>query len=254
MSRTPLLAGNWKMHGTRREAIALARGLATRVGHVRGHEVLIAPPFTALEAVADAIAGTSILLAAQNVHWDAKGAFTGEVSAAMLKEARCTHVIVGHSERRQYFGETDETVRKRAAAALAGGLTPIVCVGEMLAQREAGETAAVVTAQVTTALAGLGGADVEGLVLAYEPIWAIGTGKTATPAQAQEVHMLLRRQVATLASPAVAQRVRILYGGSVKADNIDALMAQPDIDGALVGGASLEIDGFARIVNYEESR
>jgi triosephosphate isomerase len=252
--RTPLLAGNWKMHGTRHEAVALAHGLATRVGTPSGREVLIAPPFTALEAVAEAIAGTRVLLAAQNVHWDAKGAFTGEVSVAMLKEARCTHVIVGHSERRQYFGESDEGVRKRTAAALAGGLVPIVCIGELLAQREAGETTRVVSAQLDGALAGLAADDVARLVVAYEPVWAIGTGKTATPAEAQEVHALIRARIATLATPAVAQRVRILYGGSVKPDNIDTLMAQADIDGALVGGASLDVEGFARIVNYEESR
>jgi triosephosphate isomerase len=254
MSRTPLLAGNWKMHGTRREAVALAHGLATRLGKTAGREVLIAPPFTALEAVAEAIAGSRILLGAQNVHWEAKGAFTGEVSVAMLHEARCTHVIVGHSERRQYFGETDDTVAKRCKAALAGGLTPIVCVGEMLAEREAGTTAAVVTKQVNGALAGLAAGDVERLVLAYEPVWAIGTGRTASPAQAQEVHALIRQRLAALASPMVAAAVRILYGGSVKPDNVDTLMAEPDIDGALVGGACLDVDSFARIVNYEESR
>jgi triosephosphate isomerase len=254
MNRTPLLAGNWKMHGTRREAVALAHAFATRLGKTAGREVLIAPPFTALEAVAEAIVGSRLLLGAQNVHWEAKGAFTGEVSAAMLKEARCTHAIVGHSERRQLFGETDETVARRTKAALAGGLTPIVCVGETLAEREAGTTAAVVTTQVTGALTGLATGDVERLVLAYEPVWAIGTGRTASPAQAQEVHALIRQRLAALASPTVAAAVRILYGGSVKPDNVDTLMAQPDIDGALVGGASLEVESFARIVNYEESR
>ena len=251
MSRIPLLAGNWKMHGTRVEAAALARGLAAKLGKVSGREVLVAPTFTALDVVADAIAGSGILLAAQNVHWEAKGAFTGELSVAMLKEARCTHVIIGHSERRQYFGETDETVRKRTAAALAGDLTPIVCVGETLEQREANKTVAVVTTQVNGALAGLGDKQIERLVVAYEPVWAIGTGRTATPAQAQEVHALIRQLLKALASGGVAEKVRILYGGSVKPDNIDTLMAQPDIDGALVGGASLEVDGFARIVNYE---
>jgi triosephosphate isomerase len=254
MSRIPLLAGNWKMHGTRREAAALARGLAGRLGQTTGREVLIAPPFTALEAVAEAIAGSGILLAAQNVHWEAKGAFTGEVSVAMLTEARCTHVIIGHSERRQLFGETDATVAKRTRAALTGRLTPIVCVGETLAEREAGTTAALLTAQVDGGLAGLAASDVARLVLAYEPVWAIGTGRTASPAQAQEVHALIRQRLAALASPTVAAAVRILYGGSVKPDNVDSLMAQPDIDGALVGGASLDVEGFARIVNYEESR
>jgi triosephosphate isomerase len=253
MTRVPLLAGNWKMHCTRAEATALASGLAERVGAVATREVLIAPPYTALQAAAEAIAGSRILLAAQSVHWEPKGAFTGEVSVAMLRDAGCTHVIIGHSERRQYFAETDETVRKRTAAALAGGLTPIVCVGETLQQREAGQTTALVTAQVNGALAGLDEKAIGRLVLAYEPVWAIGTGKTATPAQAEEVHALIRQRIRALASAAVADAVRILYGGSVKPDNVDSLMAEPDIDGALVGGASLEVDGFARIVNYEES-
>lgn len=254
MNRIPLLAGNWKMHGTRREALTLVHALLPRVAEVTGREVLLAPPFTALEAVAEAIAGHRILLGAQNVHWEPKGAFTGEVSVAMLKEARCTHVIVGHSERRQYFGETDESVGKRTRAALAGGLVPIVCVGETLAQRDGETTAQVVTSQVSGALHGLTSEDLARLVVAYEPVWAIGTGRTATPAQAQEVHALIRQRLGALASPAVAQGVRILYGGSVKPDNVDALMAEPDIDGALVGGASLDAEGFARIVNYEESR
>jgi triosephosphate isomerase len=250
VSRTPLLAGNWKMHGTRREAVALARALAEAVGAVREREVVVAPPFTALEAVAQVLAGSRIGLGAQNVHWEAKGAFTGEVSAPMLREAGCTHVIVGHSERRQYFGETDATVGKRLRAALAGGLTPIVCVGETLAEREAGETAAVIARQVAAALAGLAPTDVARCVVAYEPVWAIGTGRTATPAQAEEVHAAIRRQVAGLVGEPVAAGLRILYGGSVKPDNIDALMAESDIDGALVGGASLDPAAFARIVHY----
>jgi len=249
VSRTPLLAGNWKMHGTRSEAVALARALAAAIGSVAGREVAVAPPFTALEAVAGALAGSGIGLAAQNVHWEPKGAFTGEVSAAMLREAGCTHVIVGHSERRQYFGETDATVAKRLGAALAGGLIPIACVGETLAEREAGETAAVIARQVAAVLAGAG-AGIARCVLAYEPVWAIGTGRTATPAQAEEVHAAIRRQVAGTAGEAVAAGLRILYGGSVKPDNIDALMAEADIDGALVGGASLEAAAFARIVRY----
>ncbi|HWP65656.1 MAG TPA: triose-phosphate isomerase [Candidatus Limnocylindria bacterium] len=254
MSRIPLLAGNWKMHGTRREALALVHALLPRIAEATGRQVLLAPPFTALEAVAEAIAGHRVFLGAQNVHWEPKGAFTGEVSVAMLKEAKCTHVIVGHSERRQYFGETDETVGKRTRAALAGGLVPIVCVGETLAQRDDGTTNAVVTSQLEGALGGIPAADLGRLVVAYEPVWAIGTGRTATPAQAQEVHAVIRQRLATLASAVVAQSVRILYGGSVKPDNVDALMAEPDIDGALVGGASLDAEAFARIVNYEESR
>ncbi len=253
MPRVPLLAGNWKMHGTRAEAKALAGALARSVGHVTGREVLIAPPYTALDAARDAIAGTQILLAAQNVHGDPQGAFTGEVSPAMLVEAGCTHVIVGHSERRQYFGETDETMNARVKGALAAGLIPILCVGERLAEREAGTTLAVIERQVRGAFAGTDPAHHPRCVLAYEPVWAIGTGRTATPAQAQEVHVAIRKLVAELAGPAVADGVRILYGGSVKPDNIDALMAEPDLDGALVGGASLDAAGFARIVQFQES-
>ena len=251
MSRTPMLAGNWKMHGTRAEATALAKALAASVGRVKHRDVVLAPPFTALETVAQAIAGTGIRLAAQNVHWEAKGAFTGEVSVAMLRDAGCTHVILGHSERRQLFGDTNETVNRRLHAALAGGLVPIVCVGETLGEREAEATAAVITRQIETGFAGVRSGQLAGCVVAYEPVWAIGTGRTATPGQAQEVHHAIRRQLVGLASATTAERIRILYGGSVKPDNIDALMAEPDIDGALVGGASLEAAGFARIVQYQ---
>ncbi len=254
MARIPLLAGNWKMHGTRAETGALAGALAKSVGAVTGRESLIAPPFTALEAARQAIAGTRILLAAQNVHGDPRGAFTGEICAAMLVEAGCTHVIVGHSERRQYFGETDAGVNARTRGALGAGLVPIVCVGETLAEREAGTTGTVVERQVRGGLAGLDAAAVGRCVLAYEPVWAIGTGRTATPAQAQEVHRAIRGLLADLAGAAVADGVRILYGGSVKPDNIDALMAEADIDGALVGGASLDAASFTRIVQYQESR
>jgi triosephosphate isomerase len=252
MSRTPVLAGNWKMHGTRSEAVALAGALARSVGRTPGREVVVAPPFTALEAVAAAIRGTDIRLAAQNVHWEQKGAYTGEIAAGMLREVGCTHVIIGHSERRQHFGETDDTVHRRLLAALAADLVPIVCVGETLAEREGGTTAAVIARQVGAALAGLAGDQLARCVLAYEPVWAIGTGRTATPAQAEEVHHAIRRQVAGLAPAPVADGTRILYGGSVKPDNIDALMAEPDIDGALVGGASLDAAGFARIVQFQE--
>src|SRR5215475_662283 len=254
MARVPRLAGNWKMHGTRAEATALAGALAKSVGNVSGREVLIAPPYTALEAARQAIAGTRILLGAQNVHGEPKGAYTGEVSAAMLVEAGCTHVIVGHSERRQYFGETDESVNARARGALGAGLVPIVCVGETLAEREAGTTLAVIERQVRGGIGGIDAIHHPRLVLAYEPVWAIGTGRTATPQQAQEVHVAIRKLIGELAGPAVANGARILYGGSVKPDNIDALMAQPDIDGALVGGASLDAAGFSRIVQFQESR
>jgi len=254
MARVPMLAGNWKMHGTRAEATALAGALAKSVGHVSGREVLIAPPYTALEAARQAIAGTRILLGAQNVHGEPKGAFTGEIGAAMLVEAGCTHVIVGHSERRQYFGETDESVNARICGALAANLVPIVCVGETLAEREAGTTAAIIERQVRGGLAGLDAAAVGRCVMAYEPVWAIGTGRTATPAHAQDVHKAIRGLLADLAGAAVANDVRILYGGSVKPDNVDALMAEADIDGALVGGASLDAASFTRIVQYQESR
>ena len=254
MARVPLLAGNWKMHGTRAEATALAGALAKSVGNVSGREVLIAPPYTALEAARQAIAGTRILLGAQSVHSEPEGAFTGEICAAMLVEAGCTHVIVGHSERRKYFGETDESVNARARGALVANLIPIVCVGETLAEREAGTTAATVERQVRGGLAGLDAADVGRCVMAYEPVWAIGTGRTATPDHAQEVHRRIRGLLADLAGATVANEVRILYGGSVKPDNIDALMAEADIDGALVGGASLDAASFTRIVQYQESR
>jgi triosephosphate isomerase len=251
MTRTPLIAGNWKMHGTRSEAIALAGALVKNIGHVAGREVAIAPPYTALEAVAKTVAGSNIRVAAQNVHWEPKGAYTGEISVPMLREAGCTHVIVGHSERRQLFGETNETVNRRLHAALGAGLVPIVCVGETLQEREAEATAAVIERQVETAFAGVRSEQIAGCVIAYEPVWAIGTGRTATPGQAQEVHHAIRRQLIGLASATTAERVRILYGGSVKPDNIDALMAEPDIDGALVGGASLEVASFTRIVQYQ---
>jgi triosephosphate isomerase (TIM) len=254
MARTPLLAGNWKMHGTRAEAAALAGALAKQVGGITDREVLIAPPFTALDAARQAIAGTRILLGAQNVHGDDRGAYTGEISAAMLVEAGCTHVIIGHSERRQYYGETDAGVNARLRGALRSGLVPIVCVGETLAEREAGTTMAVIERQVRGGIGGIETIHHPRLVLAYEPVWAIGTGRTATPEQAQEVHLAIRKLVAELAGAEVANGVRILYGGSVKPDNIDALMAQPDLDGALVGGASLDAVAFARIVQFQESR
>ncbi|TMA66443.1 MAG: triose-phosphate isomerase [Deltaproteobacteria bacterium] len=253
MNRTPLIAGNWKMHGTRDEAVALARALAETVGRVTGREVAIAPPFTALEPVAREIAGTQIRLGAQNVHWEPKGAYTGEISTAMVREAGCTYVIIGHSERRQHFGETDETVNRRLHAVLGAELVPIVCVGETLAERDADATAAIVERQVASAFAGASSAQIARCVIAYEPVWAIGTGVTATPGQAQEVHHAIRRQLVGLASDTTAGRIRILYGGSVKAANIDTLMAEPDIDGALVGGASLDPAEFTRIVQYEEN-
>jgi triosephosphate isomerase len=249
-TRTPLIAGNWKMYGTLPEAVALATGVKNLLSSVTDREILVAPPFHALAGVAAVLAGTRIRLGAQNLHWEEKGAFTGEVSAPMLLSAGCTHVIVGHSERRQLFGETDESVARKVRAALRHRLTPIVCIGETLGEREANRTMAVIDRQTRAALDGLGPDEVGALVVAYEPVWAIGTGKVATPEQAQEVHLRIRQLVGEMAGPDVAAGVRILYGGSVKPDNIDALMRQPDLDGALVGGASLKAEDFARIVQF----
>jgi triosephosphate isomerase len=248
MARTKFVCGNWKMHRTAGEARALVRELAPLLEPARGKvQVAVAPPFTALAAVAEAVGGAGIELAAQDVHWEAQGAFTGEVSAAMLKDVGARHCIVGHSERRQLFGETDESVAKKARALLAAGVLPIVCVGETLAEREANRTMAVVERQVRAALGGLPGADLARLTVAYEPVWAIGTGKTATTAQAQEVHAAIRALLRELGGGA-ADEVRIQYGGSVKPDNAADLMAQPDVDGALVGGASLKAEDFSQIV------
>ena len=249
-SRVPLLAGNWKMHGTLTEAVQLATAVADLVRDVDQRDVLVAPPFTSLAPVAEALKGTRLLVAGQNLHWEDQGAFTGEVSGPMLRSVGCTHVIVGHSERRQLFGDSDEWVARKVRAALRSGLTPIVCVGETLQEREANETWAVIDRQLRAALYGLDAAAVGRLVLAYEPVWAIGTGKVATPEQAQEVHGSIRSLIGQLAGSGVAAAIRILYGGSVKPDNIDALMRQPDVDGALVGGASLNATDFARIVRF----
>ena len=251
-SRVPLIAGNWKMYGTRPEAVALAEGIKAGVADVSEREVLVAPPFTALESVAAVLRGSRVLLAGQNLHWEAKGAFTGEVSGPMLRAAGCSHVIIGHSERRQYFGETDEMVARKVASAQAHGLMPIMCIGETLAEREAGRTLEVVDRQLRRGLLGRDAAAIRALVIAYEPVWAIGTGKVATPEQAQEAHVFIRRMLMELGGEDAAAACRVLYGGSVKADNIDTLMAQPDIDGALVGGASLQVESFVRIVKFQD--
>jgi triosephosphate isomerase len=246
--RKPVVAGNWKMNKTASEAVDLARELAAAIQPFTAVERVVCPPFTALAAVAPVLAGTGIGLGAQNMHWEKSGAYTGEVSPLMLA-GLCQYVIVGHSERRQYFAETDETVNKKAKAALAHGLTPIVCVGENLAENEAGQTAAVVTRQTRAAYAGLTAGDALKTILAYEPVWAIGTGKAATPAGANAVIGLhIRGALADLYSSAVADALRVQYGGSVTAANAADLMAQPDIDGALVGGASLKPAEFAAIV------
>lgn len=251
MTRTPLLAGNWKMNGAQPEAVALARELRDRIGHPADREVLVAPPFPALAAVATELRGSGFLVAGQNLFWEDAGAFTGEVSGPMLVAAGCSHVIVGHSERRQLFGETDAMVARKVEAALRSRLTPILCVGETLDERESGATLTVIDRQVRGALATIEPAAIAGVILAYEPVWAIGTGRVASPGQAQEVHAFIRSVVAELGKAEIAGGTRILYGGSVKPDNVDELMAQPDVDGALVGGASLKADDFARIVGFQ---
>jgi len=241
------------MYGTRLEAIPLLSALKERLARAQlsDREVVVAPPFTVLETAAHLLISSPIRLAAQNLHWEPQGAFTGEVSGPMLKELGCSYVIIGHSERRQYFGETDEQIAKKVSAAQQHGLTPIVCVGETLEERENGSTLAIITRQVRGALHDQDKAAIASLVIAYEPVWAIGTGRTATPTQAQEVHAAIRALLVDIAGQEAAAAVRLLYGGSVKPDNIDGLMAQTDIDGVLVGGASLQADAFARIVSFQ---
>jgi triosephosphate isomerase len=251
MARKPIIAGNWKMYKQRSEAADLANALAVKVGNSTSVDVVLCPTFTSLETVAKSIQGTRIQLGAQNCYFEDQGAYTGEISPLMLKEAGCTFVIIGHSERRQYFGETDAGINRKAQALYKHGITPIICVGESLSERESNRTAEVVTTQVRGCLANLPAEKIAQSVIAYEPVWAIGTGKTATKEQAQEAHALIRKLVSEMFSTAVADNVRIQYGGSVKPQNIRELMAQADIDGALVGGASLDADSFSSIVNYE---
>jgi triosephosphate isomerase len=244
----PFFCGNWKLFGTLAESTALAGGVRDGISDVTAADVAVAPGFLALTAVVEKVRGSRLGVAAQNCHWETKGAFTGEVSAAQIADAGATHVILGHSERRQYFGETDEGVAKKTRAALAAGLGPIVCVGETLAERDAGSTLVRIGAQLDGAFAGLSPADLGRCVIAYEPVWAIGTGRNATPAQAVEVHRFIRGRLAERLGGEGARVTRILYGGSVKPDNIAGLMAQEEIDGALVGGASLTVDSFVQIV------
>lgn len=247
--RRIFIAGNWKLNaGTAAEATELARGVVDAVGSEDAVDVAIAPPFTALAAAHAALAGSKVALAAQNMSAEPSGAFTGEISPSMLVDSGCSHVILGHSERRQLFGETDAQVAAKLRAADGAGLVPIVCVGETLEEREAGRTHEVVEGQVSGALAGLGAGEATGLVLAYEPVWAIGTGKTATPDQAQDVHAAIRGWLEGLLGSDRAATTRIQYGGSVKPSNAAELLSQPDIDGALVGGASLKAADFAAIV------
>ncbi len=250
--RKPVIAGNWKMYKTLSEAVDTALALKPLVANANHCEVVIGPVFTALKTVVDRLEGSNIQVAAQDCAVQNEfGAHTGEIAPIMVKDIGCSHVIIGHSERRQFYGETNETVNLKSKAALAAGLIAIVCVGEMLVEWEAGNAENVVKVQLKTSLEGLTVADMERIIIAYEPVWAIGTGKTATPEQAQEMHGHIREIVANLHGAGVADRVRILYGGSVKPDNIATLMSQADVDGALVGGASLEAASFAAIVNYK---
>ena len=252
MERIPIIAGNWKMNKTVEEAVALVRELKSSTAGVKEVEVVVAPPFTALHAVRQELKGSPIGLAAQNLFWEEKGAFTGEVSPWMLKEVGCEYVIIGHSERRQFFGETDESVNRRMKAALGQSLKPIFCIGETLKEREEGKTFSVIERQIEGGLKGFGDKEVISITIAYEPVWAIGTGKTATPEQAQEVHRFIREKLGKLYSRDLGEKTRIQYGGSVTPENVKGLMVQADIDGALVGGASLKSETFSRIVRFRE--
>lgn len=250
--REPIIVGNWKMNKTVQEAVNLVSELKPLIADVSDVEIAVAPTFTALFAVSQKIHGTNIHLCAQDVFWEKEGAFTGEVSVSMLKDAGCRFVILGHSERRQYFGETDTWVNKKIRAALGEGVQPIACVGESLEQRESGKAFSIVGTQIRGCFDGLSLEDMETIIIAYEPVWAIGTGKTATPEQAEEMHKEIRGILEEIFGRDTAGNVRIQYGGSVNPDNIGDLMKQPDIDGALVGGASLKADSFSRIAKHTE--
>jgi triosephosphate isomerase (TIM) len=251
MARQYVMAGNWKMFKTRSEAQSMVLELRQLAQGSEEVEVVVCPPFTALPAVSQVLEGTKIRLGAQNVHWEDEGAFTGEISAGMLLDCACKYVIIGHSERRQYFHETDEVINRKLKKVLGTELRPILCVGEMLEEREAGRVEEVVLGQLEGDLAGLTAESVSRIIIAYEPVWAIGTGRTATPEIAQEVHSMIRRWLAGRYGEELAAGIRILYGGSVKPDNTADLMAQADIDGALVGGASLTAGSFAKIVKFK---
>ena len=250
--RIPLIAGNWKMNLGPNESAALVKTIAQDISDVDGIDVLVAPPFTSLPAVKNALAGSRILLAGQNMHWETAGAFTGEISGQMLVEAGCSHVILGHSERRTLFNETSEMVALKVDAALRAGLIPIICIGETLKERDAGKTFEMIKEQLEGSLKSFidKGEMPHSTILAYEPVWAIGTGRTATPDQAQEVHYFIREWIKKVFDKDTAEKVRILYGGSVKPDNTAGLMSKADIDGALVGGASLKADAFLQIIKF----
>lgn len=249
-NRRPVIAGNWKMYKTIAEAVKFVNGLKPKVAGAIHCDIVVAPPFTALHAAAQAAADSNIQVAGQDAAWEKEGAFTGDVSAPMLKEAGASYVILGHSERRQLHGETDSNVNRKLRAALAAGLIAIVCVGETLAEREDGQTKQVLDRQFSGGFVGLTAVDFSRIIIAYEPVWAIGTGRTATPAIASESHRYVRELAASRYGEAVSEALRILYGGSVKPDNAAALMAEDEIDGALVGGASLKVDSFAAIVGF----
>jgi triosephosphate isomerase len=246
-NKNPFIAGNWKMHKTIPQAVDLVRALAEKASELEAAQLAVIPPFTALSNVRKEIEGSSIGLGAQNLFWEEKGAYTGEVSPSMLKDAGCQYVVVGHSERRQYFGETDETVNKKIKAVLAHGMVPIVCIGETLEERKKEETIKKVETQITEGFKGLSEEEISRIIIAYEPIWAIGTGETATPSQAEEVHSFIREKLAENYGKEVASYAIILYGGSVKSANTFELLREKDINGALVGGASLEADSFIQI-------
>ncbi len=246
-ARKIIIAGNWKMNKSISEAEDLAKGITTQLGEVSEVDIVLCPTFTSLKSVSDIITNTNIKLGAQNMHWEAEGAYTGEIAASMLRDLYCHYVILGHSERRTYFGETDEIVNKKVKAAIAGNLIPIVCVGESLEERETNQTKEVINKQIKGSLADLGD-NLTKVIIAYEPIWAIGTGLTASPEQAQEVHAYIREVITDMADEKAAQTIRIQYGGSMKPANAEELLAQPDIDGGLIGGAALDANSFAEIV------
>jgi triosephosphate isomerase len=248
--RRPVIAGNWKLYKTVHEAVDLVTRLIPLVKNNSYVDIVVAPVFTALTSVKGAVSGSNIMISAQDCFWEEEGAYTGEVSPKLLKDAGCSHVIIGHSERRQFFGETDETVNKKIKAAITAGLSVIFCIGETLAEREAGETLDVLKTQVINGLSGITGEQLMDIIIAYEPVWAIGTGKTATDEQAQEAHAFIRSVVSELHGKTAGNGIRVLYGGSVKPENIKGLMNQPDVDGALVGGASLKPESFGAIANY----
>jgi len=254
MARRPIVAGNWKMYKSLQEASDLTRGVLKAISGVRGLDIVLCPPFTALSTVGHLLKGPYVSLGAQDCHWESEGAFTGEVSPTMIKDAGARYCIIGHSERRLYFGETNQTVARKVQAVFAHALTPIVCIGETVEERQGGRTVPVIEEQLRVGLQCVPATRAVDLVLAYEPIWAIGTGQNATPTQAQEIHAFLRQALAKLLTPDAAQAIRIQYGGSVKPANSAALIAQPDIDGFLVGGASLDVDHFTAIVKAVAGR